>query len=384
MTLFKSSFAGMCIMTLLALLMLANVAFGGEAYCDACKSDSDWSGEKALDQIGNSNATSTEVMPGLSTAQKNRVGIWNKPLSGLEENSTAGQDSSAEKSAEQSNANAARNSNASNDAASVTETAAKPIAPAEENATIVRSARAKMMLIALDELSSDDVLLDISENATDHIPGSIAIPYEEFMINGSEVKAPEEIASILGNAGISNDDSVVIYGECMPCGGGPVPSDFVYWIMRSLGHEKVRVLDGTVEDWVQAGKPTSTETAIRSPESYKMNATSQFSADYDSVKEGQLQIVDARTVKEFGEGSIPGAINIPDESVVVDSRLKNETKLERIFAILDRNQPVAVYTNTGLKASVVWFALELLGYDAKLYSYKDWQSNRKAVGDSAS
>ncbi|MCK9567294.1 MAG: hypothetical protein M0Q43_14765, partial [Methanothrix sp.] len=67
----------------MALLMLVNSAYGGEAYCDACKGDSGWSGEKALDQIGNIDAQSTEVMPGLSTAQKNRVGIWKQPLAGF-------------------------------------------------------------------------------------------------------------------------------------------------------------------------------------------------------------------------------------------------------------------------------------------------------------
>jgi hypothetical protein len=40
----------------MALLVLANAAHGGEAYCDACKGDSGWSGDKALDQIGNPNA----------------------------------------------------------------------------------------------------------------------------------------------------------------------------------------------------------------------------------------------------------------------------------------------------------------------------------------
>ena len=57
------------------------------------------------------------------------------------------------------------------------------------------------------------------------------------------------------------------------------------------------------------------------------------------------------------------------------------TKLEKVFAILNKNQPVVVYTNTGVKGSVVWFALELLGYDAKLYSYENWLYNQVVVGN---
>ena len=55
-----------------ALLMLSSAAYAGEAYCDACQGDSGWSGQKALDQIGNPEAlaASSTVMPGLSTAQK--------------------------------------------------------------------------------------------------------------------------------------------------------------------------------------------------------------------------------------------------------------------------------------------------------------------------
>ena len=41
----------------------------------------------------------------------------------------------------------------------------------------MRSAKAKSMLAPIDEVTGSVVLLDISENATEHITGSIAIPY---------------------------------------------------------------------------------------------------------------------------------------------------------------------------------------------------------------
>jgi thiosulfate/3-mercaptopyruvate sulfurtransferase len=46
------------------------------------------------------------------------------------------------------------------------------------------------------------------------------------------------------------------------------------------------------------------------------------------------------------------------------------------FPMQDKERPVIVFTNTGFTASVVWFALELMGFDAKLYSYKDWIINQ--------
>ncbi|MEI8004484.1 MAG: rhodanese-like domain-containing protein, partial [Methanothrix sp.] len=251
--------------------------------------------------------------------------------------------------------------------------------PAEENVPIVRSTKAKGMLVPINEVSSDEVLLDISENATEHITGSIAIPYTDFL-SGTNVRSEAELARILGDAGISSEDPVIIYGECMPCGGGPAPATFVYWILRSLGHENVMVLDGTVSDWAMAGKPTATETVILPAKTYTSQINPAFAADYNYVKSGAPQIVDARTMQEFGMGSIPGAINIPYESVIINSKIRDEIMLERVFTFLNKNKPVVVYTNTGLKGSVVWFALTLLGYDARLYSYENYLYNQAALG----
>jgi thiosulfate/3-mercaptopyruvate sulfurtransferase len=364
-----SCLAGVGIIALLAILMLANAAHGGEAYCDACKSDSGWDPMAKLDEIGNPNAGHTEVLPGLNTAQKNRVGIWKQPLAGFNQ-SNATEESNAPQE------NVSENSASESQVAKKTE----PRKTVEENASILRSTNAKSMLAPINEVTGSAVLLDISENATKHIQGSIAVPYTDFL-NGTNVRSEDELARILGDAGISREDPVIIYGECMPCGGGPAPAAFVYWIMKSLGQENVRVLDGTVSDWAIAGKPTAKETAILPAKTYTSQINPDFAADYNYVKSGAAQIVDARTLQEFGAGAIPGAINIPYENVIVNSKIRDETKLKRVFAFLNKNQPVVVYTNTGLKGSVVWFALTLLGYDARLYSYENYLYNQALLGE---
>ncbi len=362
-----SCLVGVGIIALLALMMLVNAANAGEAYCDACKGDSGWSGAAKLDEIGNPNAGKAEVMPGLSTAQKNRVGIWKQPLAGF------------------SNADGTKESNATQEAAPVNntaESAAKKTEKrkvAEENLPIVRSAKALNMFAPINDSTGSAILLDISEEAKEHIAGSVAIPYTNFLINGTYLRSEEEMTKLLGDSGISREDPVIIYGECMPCGGGPSPATFVYWIMKSLGQENVRVLDGTVKDWAAAGKPTVAETAILPAKVYTPEVNPDYSADYSLVKSGTVQIVDARSMEDFGAGSIPGAIPIPNENVVINNRIRDETRLDRVFAILDKNQPVVVYTNTGVKASAIWFALILQGYDAKLYSYVNYWENQMAT-----
>ena len=356
---------GVGILALLSLLMLANAAYGGEAYCDACLGDSGWNPMAKLDEIGNTNAGKAEVMPGLSTAQKNRVGIWKQPLAGFNKTNEI---NSVQESVTENNVSQEQVAKKS-----------EPRKIAEENASIVRSAKAKGFLAPIDEITGTVVLMDISENATEHIMGSIAIPYTNFL-NGTNVRSEAELAKMLGDAGISRADPVVIYGECMPCGGGPAPATFVYWIMKSLGQGDVKVLDGTVKDWAIAGKPTAKETAILPAKTYTSQINQNFTADYNYVLSGSAQIVDARTMQEFGAGSIPGAINIPYENVIIGSKIRDETKLDRVFAFLNKNQPVVVYTNTGLKGSVVWFALTLQGYDTRLYSYENYLYNQAVTG----
>lgn len=358
-------------MALIALLVLANAAYGGEAYCDACKGDSGWSGTAKLDEIGNHNTGTEEVMAGLSTAQKNRVGVWKQSLSGF---------NATDETADKDNASDSAQNNVQKDGTTSNQAAKKVVShrPAEENSTIVRSEMAKRMLAPIDEADDTAIYLDISEEATEHIPGSIAIPYAEFL-NGTTVRGEAELDALLGDAGISRDDAVIIYGECMPCGGGPAPATFVYWIMKSLGHENVRVLDGTVKDWASSGRTTDPDTAMLPAKTYTSEVTSDFAADYDYVNSGSAQIVDARTISEFGNSSIPGAINLPYESVILNDKLRDEANLKRVFAILNEEQPVVVYTNTGLKASVVWFALTMQGYDAKLYSYENYWTNQELL-----
>ncbi|MDD4162679.1 MAG: rhodanese-like domain-containing protein [Methanothrix sp.] len=239
------------------------------------------------------------------------------------------------------------------------------------------SNRLHEIMVEIDEVSSSDVLLDVSESATEHISGSLAIPYEDFMEDDLP-KSVEEIAEILGHAGITENDSLILYGECLPCGGGPSVSAYAYWIMKFLGHEKVRVLNGYVRDWKERGLPVSSSAIVLPAAKYTPQFTDKLVADYEYVKSGQPQLVDARTVQEFGSGTIPGAISIPYESVLDGDVMKNPSNLEKSFSILDKERPVVAFTNTGFKGSVVRLALEIMGYDARLYSYNNWMDNQLA------
>jgi len=231
-------------------------------------------------------------------------------------------------------------------------------------------------LVSPSGVNASDVVLDISPNATEYIEGSVNLNYEEFMGSGWSLKPIPELAKMLGDAGISANDSLVIAGECLPCGGGPSPAVFTYWLLKYLGHKKVRILDGGIEDWKAAGLNVSNAPALRPQTNYTPTLKPDLLASHDFVQNGGAQIVDARPASNFVIGSIPGAINIPYEGVVENERIRSEEDLKRVFLGLDKDRPVVVYTNVGVEASLVWFALTLSGYDARLYTWKDWLENQ--------
>ncbi len=364
----KFMFISIAFAALLAVMALCQSAYaGGEcASLGGACDDGGWDPMAKLDEIGN--ATATQQQSSASWPSKSREQRW-----GMGSSSTDSKDS------DDGNATGAGKDEQAagtvQNASSAATAQAAPTAPPEP-AAIVRSEQAAAILVPLESVTDADILLDVSENSSTHIAGSVVLPYMQFNEQAGIPKNVSEISRILGGAGISSDDSVVIYGECLPCGGGPSVATYVYWMMKSLGHEKVAVLDGTAEDWAASGRDTTQGAAALAGKVYTPAETGNYTATYDLVEGGKVQIVDARTVQEYGSGSIPGAINIPYAGVLDGKRIKGEEKLEKIFRLLDKGQPVVVFTNTGMKASVVWFALEMMGYDARLYSYKDWAANQ--------
>jgi len=355
--------------TLLAALVLIESASAG-AECaslgGACDDSSGWDPMAKLNEIGN--VTATQQSAGANWPKKSREIRWGM-------NSSQGVEDEIGEENESSVASDSIQLAEAEEAKDVQNAA--PLKLKELQINMTRSLKAREMLLPLDGVDDADILLDVSENSSLHIEGSIYIPYMEFFLQPGILKPADEVASILGEAGISREDSVVIYGECLPCGGGPSVATYVYWMMKSLGHEKAIVLDGTAEDWATAGGATSGSAAVLPRKEYIPLVNSNYTATFDLVKSGQAQIIDARTPPEFAMGTIAGSISMPYESVLNELRITGEDRLDMVFMVLNKDQPVVVFTNTGMKGSVVWFALEMMGYDARLYSYQDWMANQQ-------
>lgn len=237
----------------------------------------------------------------------------------------------------------------------------------------------KEMIVSVSKVEPSDVIVDVMGDQEEYIYGAVNISYKNFLEKNNTLKPLPVIAKILGEAGISRNDSVVLYGKCLPCGSGPAFATFVCWIMKYAGHDKVRVLDGDLDAWKEAGRPTQDKPSVRSRTVYDLSPRLELLANYTYVSSGKAQLIDARTQSGFLAGTIPGSVNIPYDEVIDGDRIKSKSDLERIFSGIDNERPVVVYTSTGIKSSVVWFALTSLGYDTRLYSYMDWYNNRGLI-----
>jgi 3-mercaptopyruvate sulfurtransferase SseA len=356
---------------LFVLLSLAHVTKGSEcgdlakylgATCSTSSSGG-WDAQSDLDSMmGTGKAKQALPQSPIEWQKVSRQYRWNQPVSGFND---SGSTKAAAASPEENSTSIELQANQS-----VRETA-NSIEPK-------RSRNFYDMGAPLSNISNFDVVLDVSDGVTKFIPGAVHIDYLDFQNNGTLLPTPN-LARILGDAGISQNSSVVIYGECRPCGGGPAVSTYAYLVMRYLGHDpaKVRVLDGGIENWIKANQSVVNESQTRPKAEYTFLLKPELLATKEETKEGGFQMVDARSSGEFGAESIPGSFNIPYDSVMINGRIKDESALKVMFSGIRKDKPVVVYTTSGVKASLVWFALEIMGYDAKLST---WQEMTKPEG----
>ncbi|MDD1759808.1 MAG: hypothetical protein LUQ44_04310 [Methanothrix sp.] len=223
-------------------------------------------------------------------------------------------------------------------------------------------------------VSSSDVVLDVSNGesyAKSHIKNAIHIPTKNFLDGEGNLKTNELLAKVLGEAGVSRDDSVILYGNKESSG----EAEFAFLVLSYLGQKDVKLLDGSLADWKAAGLPEEASENRKPGLEYKPEVKSKVMAEYDYVKSGQAQIVDARPFVEFGKGRIPGSIAFDPANLIKGDRIKNGGDLSTVFSRLSKDKPIVVYSSDYSRSSLVWYALQLMGYEASIYTWEDWKAH---------
>jgi thiosulfate/3-mercaptopyruvate sulfurtransferase len=252
-----------------------------------------------------------------------------------------------------------------------------------------------------DHLDDDSIrVVEVDENPglykEAHIPGAIGFDWQRDLQD--QVKrdflGPAEFGELFGSRGVSNDHTVVLYGD-----RNNWFAAYTYWYLRYYGHDNAKLMNGPREKWISEGRPTTTDVPSYQPQTFRASEGDEaIRARRDEVHDalGQnIRLVDVRSPQEFsGEliamagyehegaqrsGHIPGAASVPwAQAVREDGTFKSADELRELYEgkqVLT-GDPVIAYCRIGERSAHTWFVLhELLGHEnVKNYdgSWTEW------------
>ena len=239
--------------------------------------------------------------------------------------------------------------------------------------------------------SDEDILL----YEVGHIPGAVKINWQDDL-NDARIRDyinSDDFAELMSRFGISNDTTVVFYGDknnWWAC--------YAYWVFRLMGHEKLKIMNGGRKKWIDEDRPLTREVPAYEATSYtSQEPHPEIRAFRDDVLEhiGRPKprnndinlpknhtLVDVRSPDEFtGKklhmpeypqegalrgGHIPGAVNIPwGKAMNEDGTFKSADEITKIYREqgITPDKDTVVYCRIGERSALTWFVLhELMGY----------------------
>ncbi|MBB5216858.1 rhodanese-like domain-containing protein [Parapusillimonas granuli] len=250
-----------------------------------------------------------------------------------------------------------------------------------------------------------DVRHDLSDHSAGrrayqqgHIPGALYLDHETELSapkTGSNGRHPlperRDFAALMRSQGLTRQSQVVVYDA-----GNGMFAAHLWWLLRWLGHEHVRVLDGGWNAWLKAGGEV--ETGERAPSVTEAQAlqslglppqpampTVDAQAVLANISQPSFTLLDARTAERYrGEnepidpvaGHIPGALNRPStENLQEDCRFKPAERLRQEYlALLGGRKPEQVVhqCGSGITACHNLFAMELAGLGGSALYHGSW------------
>src|SRR5918997_6384378 len=253
-----------------------------------------------------------------------------------------------------------------------------------------------------DHLNDDSIrIVEVDENpalyAEEHIPGAIGFDWQKDLQDPvrRDFLDAEAFGELMGSRGISNDHTVVLYGD-----RNNWFAAYTYWYFLYYGHDKVKLVNGPREKWIAEGRETESEAPSYEATTFNAQAGNDaIRARRDEVHEAlstDTRLVDVRSPAEYsGEiiamagyeqegaqrgGHIPGAASVPwAQAVNEDGTFKSADELRELYegkGVLTDSDPVVAYCRIGERSAHTWFVLhELLGKDdVKNYdgSWTEW------------
>jgi len=197
----------------------------------------------------------------------------------------------------------------------------------------------------------------------------------------------QDFTAALGRWGVTPQHQVVVYDASE----GALAAARMWFLLRTLGHRRVAVLDGGLQRWQSLGLPLEADMPVARP-------APPYPATFDQTRlldAAQVQahldaggmLLDARAAERFrGDvepidrvaGHVPGARNRPYALSMRDGRFRPARELADEFAqVLQGRDPreVVAMCGSGVTACHLLLALEHAGVEgARLYtgSWSGW------------
>ncbi len=241
--------------------------------------------------------------------------------------------------------------------------------------------------------SDEDPLL----YAIGHIPNAAQVDWFSTLQHPlrRDFLTKEQFEQVASKLGITNDTTVVFYGDksnWFAC--------YALWLFQYYGHQNVKIMNGGRTKWEQEGRELVKEVPTFAATTYKAKEADKsiraFRDDVFKSLDANKPLVDVRSPKEYsGElthmpnypqegatrgGHIPGAVSIPWAQAVneADATFKTAEELKALYEgkNIKSDGDIIAYCRIGERSSLTWFVLKyLLGYPTvKNYdgSWTEW------------
>jgi thiosulfate/3-mercaptopyruvate sulfurtransferase len=256
------------------------------------------------------------------------------------------------------------------------------------------------------------VLVEVDEDTSaydkGHIPDAVKIDWKTDLQDPVRRDFVDKAGfeALLSARGISNDDTVVLYG-----GNNNWFAAYAYWYFKLYGHHNVQLLDGGRKKWELESRELVTDVPQRASTNYtarEQDSSIRAFRDEAIAAIGKLNLVDVRSPDEFAGrllapahlpqeqaqrgGHIPTAKNVPwSKAAEEDGTFKTDDALRTLYgdeAGVDFGKDTIAYCRIGERSAHTWFVLhELLGqpnvknYDGSWTEYGSLVGVPIEVGD---
>jgi thiosulfate/3-mercaptopyruvate sulfurtransferase len=248
------------------------------------------------------------------------------------------------------------------------------------------------------------VEIDVDTKAYDagHIPGAVGFNWQTQLQDRvrRDILTKEAFESLVGGAGISPEDTVILYGD-----NNNWFAAHGFWLFKLYGHKDVRLMNGGRVKWLnESDKSLVTDVPPVTPVRYEvtevhLNLRALLPQVLDAVRR-KWNLVDVRSPDEFtGKviappgmtetaqrgGHIPGAKSVPwNLAVNQDGTFKSADELRQIYfeqrGVNPKKHTIA-YCRIGERSSHTWFVPKYLLGVTNVKNYDgSWTEYGSVVG----